>query len=1122
MKYPRLLRIAFLFIVWAAMSALVTAQADANQSHWFAPNPEWSGAASVKITDDGARLDATPDADGPIIYYSGKKADSAQLRTNAYIGDCVVQMEFLAPAGSKAGIYLEGRYRIELADELGSVAPQDEPVTADANQVGIPALVNAAGASGTWQTFEAKFRVPRFDDARNRTEDGLILEVKINGKVVQSNTVVRGWSLGCEMKWLDAGGQTTFAVDRGALAIRNFSVFRADFNAVKVPDVSGKPSNVAKLVDLVKLGETTFRGLGCVECHAIQRDDTSTKTGPNLFGLFTIEPRDRVVASGGEGHRFTIKADHAYLVRSIRTPADELAIAERGPTKGQPYLPVMPPFLPTVLSDQQIDAIGSYLATLNEVQNQGPITRLVTEAGVENYDPMKDRLQILVDKTVRIQRGPMETVSGRSIHVGLPDGINYTFDPRVLGIAKIWQGGFLDMSGEWLNRGGGGLKPGYQSTEINLGAARVLFAPLNAKGQPIDFSFKEPIFHDDATIRASLYNPRDHLATLADVNAQFLGYTRDSTDPLAAPIFNYRVGANTISVQTIFAVDGSVQILIGGEFPTPQSFVINEKVLGTVGVSKGRVKDGQWTLPTGTYKNAVANGHIGLAPKAWHSTPSKFNDQLQPLEVETSKPKMPAGYSAETYLGPKDNYGRDQLFEALGLAVAKDGTIVVATRTAGIWRLIKGEWHLFAQGTFDSLGVVIEDDHGLQVVVGQKPELTRITDINGDGLADSFATMSDSFSYNGNYHEYLHGPVRDTKGDYFFTLNLGDASQTDAMYRANGKYMGTSGGYRGWAIHVPAKGGFEPWADGMRSPASLGVAPDGQIWYADNQVDYVATSKLFRLKKGAFYGHPAGLVDRPDMIPTSPEISWEAVADSRQEAAVLFPQNRLANSPGNPAWDTTGGRFGPYEGQMFLGDQTQSDLMRVLTEKVGDHEQGVVIPFATDLESGIMRPVFLPDGSMLLGETGRGWQAKGGRVASLQRIVWDGKTIAPAIHHVSAVPGGFDITFTTAVPTSFAQTDIAGALSIKSWTYRDAPDYGSPELDEHAEPVTQIGLSEDRKVLHVTLAKTEQPKIHPHQTARVYQLSVNSKRLWNATNPSFEAFYTLYQFPTATHIHDPR
>jgi len=1115
MTPPRLFRF-HVMLTGGLMSALAWAQPAANPAAaWFKPNPEWASADSAKLPEGGSgAIEATSSEAGPILYYTGKKAESLQLRTHGYVGDFVMQLEFLLPAGAQAGVYLQGRYCVQLsAEKMGAVAPQEEAVTADANQAGIPALVDANGAPGTWQTFEARFRTPRFDEAHNKTADALLIEVKINGKVVQANTVVRGWSVGTEQRWQDSVGESTIAVNRGGLAIRNFSMRRADFDALKVPDISGKPTNAAKLTDLVKLGEETFRGFGCVECHAVQRDDNSTKTGPNLFGLFTLEPRDRVVASGGEGHRFTIKADHSYLVRSLRTPPDELAIAEKGPTKDQPYAPVMPPFHPAVLSDHQVDAIGSYLATLNEVQNQGPVIRLVTEAGVENYNPMTDRLQMLVDRSVRIQRGPMEHLSGRSIHVGLPNGVNYTFDPRVLAIAKIWQGGFLDMTGEWLNRGGSGLKPGYESREITLGTSETLLAPLNAKGNPIDFSFKEPKFHDGARIRASLYSPRDHLAMLAEIDAQFLGYSRDSSDSAAAPVFNYRVGKNTVSVQTTFNADGAVQIVLNGDFVTEQSFALDGKVLTAFTVAQGAVKNGRWVLPVGKYKDVIAKAHIALAPKVWHATPSTFTHASQPLVVEPSTPKTPNGYRAESYLGPKDNYGRDQLFEALGLAVAKDGTLVVATRTAGIWRLIKGEWHLFAEGMFDSLGVVIEDDHGLSVVVGQKAELTRVTDTNGDGLADSFATLSDSFTYTGNYHEYLHGPVRDTQGYYFYALNLADASQSDAMYRANGKYMGTAGGYRAWTIRVPATGGFQPWADGQRSPASLGVAPDGSLWYADNQGEYVGTSKLFRLKQGAFYGHPAGLVDRPGMIPTSPEIAWDKVADSREKAVVLFPQTRLANSPGNPAWDTTGGLFGPYQGQMFLGDQTQSDLMRVVTEKIGDQEQGVAIPFAADLESGVMRPVFLPDGSMLLGQTGRGWQAKGGRVASLQRIVWDGKTVAPAILNVSAVAGGFDLKFTVAVPATLTDADVAAALAIKSWTYRDAPDYGSPELDEHAEPMIKMELSADRMTLHVTLAKTEQPQIHPHQTARVYQLSVAGKTMWGETNPSFEAFYTLYKFP---------
>jgi hypothetical protein len=737
---------------------------------------------------------------------------------------------------------------------------------------------------------------------------------------------------------------------------------------------------------------------------------------------------------------------------------------------------------------------------------------------LENYDPMLDRLQQLVDRTVRIQRGPMERVSGRAIHVGLPNSINYTFDPRVLAIVQVWQGGFLDMSGELLNRGGKGLKRGHESREIKLGDAGTLVAPLNSAGQPIDFSFKDPIFKDAETVRASLNSPRDQRDRIAETDAQFLGYSRDSTDATDAPVFRYRVGRNTVALRTAIAHDGAVRIGLEGEFSTPQTFTVNESVLGPVKVSAGAVQNGRWTIPAGSYRGVTALGQLGVSPKAWHAKPSTFDHQRQTLVKEASQPKLPRGYSAESYLGPKDNYGRDQLFEALGLALAPDGTVVVATRTAGLWRLANGEWHLFAEGLFDSLGVQVEDEHGLTLVVGQKAELTRISDTNGDGLADRFDTLSDAFTYNGNYHAYLHGPVRDPNGDYIVTLNLNDSANAgdNIEYTAGGKYMGTCGGFRGWAIRVPAQGGFEPYADGLRSPASLGLAPDGRLWYADNQGEFVGTSKLFVLKKGAFYGHPAGLVDRPGMTPASPEITWERVQNQRESAVVLFPQSRLANSPGNPAWDTTAGKFGSFAGQIFIGDQTQSNLMRVTTEHIGHHEQGSVVTFATTLESGIMRPLFLPDGSLLLGQTGRGWQAKGGRVASLQHLRWDGKTIAPAIHHVAAVPGGFELFFTVPVPAALTGADLTAALAIKSWVYRDAPDYGSPELDEHAEEFTALALNATRTSLRITLAKTAQPKIHPQQTARVYQLTLSGKNIWNEDAPGFEAFYTLYSFPTAT------
>jgi hypothetical protein len=126
--------------------------------------------------------------------------------------------------------------------------------------------------------------------------------------------------------------------------------------------------------------------------------------------------------------------------------------------------------------------------------------------------------------------------------------------------------------------------------------------------------------------------------------------------------------------------------------------------------------------------------------------------------------------------------------------------------------------------------------------------------------------------------------------------------------------------------------------------------------------------------------------------------------------------------------------------------------------------------------------------------------------------MWDGKTVSPAIHSVSSAKDGCTLKFTVAVPAAITDAQLAATLAIKSWTYRDAPDYGSPELDERAEGVTKVTLSPDRLTLHVTLARLDQPVVHPHQTGRVYQLTLNGKALWNEDGPGFDAFYTLYQF----------
>ncbi len=1066
----------------------------------FKEDPTWTSAAAVSAIGKKLQINTklqittTQSSANNIIVNSGSGKKSKHLVSQVNFGDTVLMMEYLVPQGASAKVFLQGRYPITL------LAKNNE-----------------------WQNLSVKFRAPRFNEASKKSQLALFLEVRINGELVSSNQLINNQDENSLTNWESESGPTTVLANEGPFAFRNFKALPADYSNITPPEKSGGATNAAELVDYVALGKETFESVGCNVCHSTAQNDSAVSTGPNLFGLFKLEPRTREIVEGAEGHRFNIKADQQYLHRSIRSPAEQLAVGEKSAKVGEAYPALMPSFSAQVVSDIQINAIGAYLATLNEPQDQGPVVQLMKAGAIEKYNPIDDRLQLLVDDQVRIQRGPLAGeintgVSARAIHVGLVNGVNYSFDPRILAIAKIWQGGFLDMTGEFTNRGGKGLKMGFESHEINLGDQHYLFAPLNHEGKLIDFSFKDAIFGDAETIKTALYSKHDHLTQLAAIDAQFLGYTHNSKDKQQAPSFRYRIGENILAIQTTIAANGDVTIHVDGELKSEQTFSINKILLQTPQVGRGHLENSVWTLPPGKI-NTNLSAKMALATNVWHAPKSPFDNRKQPLHIIAAKANLPAGYRIENYYPPKDNFGREQLFEALGLAIAADGTLVVATRTAGIWRLVKGEWQLFAEGTFDSLGVLIEDKKGLTVIAGQKAELTRISDTNGDGIADSYETLFDAHSYHGNYHAYMHGPVRGADGAYYININLADGSDGSA-YRAGGAYMGSSKGFSGWNIRVEANHkkttgyNFTPWANGLRSPAGMALSPDNRLWYSENQGEYVGTSKIFLLEQNKFYGHPASLIDLPGMTPDSPEITWDKVNNKRALPIILLPHNRVANSPGNPAWDTTQGKFGAFAGQMMIGDQAQSKLLRVSTQIVDGTEQGSLMPFIDGLESGVMRAVFLTDGSLLLGQTGRGWQAKGGHIASLQRIVWDGKTIAPAIKQMLATTDGFSIELTQPLTTSTSSEQLKTAINIESWVYRDAPDYGSDELSLQQDNITAVSISADRKSIHISLASLTQAQIHPQQTARVYHAQLNTKGLFNIdAAEQMHAYYTLYKFP---------
>ncbi|MEZ5962540.1 MAG: hypothetical protein R3F56_01720 [Planctomycetota bacterium] len=453
---------------------------------------------------------------------------------------------------------------------------------------------------------------------------------------------------------------------------------------------------------------------------------------------------------------------------------------------------------------------------------------------------------------------------------------------------------------------------------------------------------------------------------------------------------------------------------------------------------------------------------------------------------------IPAGYRVERIEVPKGI-----VLEVGGLGFADDGDLFVCTRIGEVWRRRGETWSIFARGLHEPLGLWVDRRAG-HVYVMQRPELTRLVDSDADGRADRYETVCAAWGVSGNYHEYAYGLVRAPDGSFFGTLNLAHAidDASRQVLVAGGTVMSRPAKWRGWAFRVAPDGTFEPWASGLRSPAGIGANAAGDVFFTDNQGDWIGTSTLQHLVKGAFYGHPASLLDHPDFAGREPSsLKLEDFADRRRMPTVHIPYGDLANSPGDPAFDLTGGRFGPFADQAFVGDQTRSNVFRVCLEKVGGEYQGCCFDFVDHLQSGIVRACFADDGSLYVGETARGWGSAGPAEYGLERVVWDGATKPREMHHVSLRRDGFHVAFTCALP---ADGLAAANFTVARWHYLYRPEYGSPPQDVTEVAITAVRAAEDGESVDLIL-----PEVVPGQVYRITVdpgLGLGNSRAWYTVN----------------------
>jgi hypothetical protein len=400
-----------------------------------------------------------------------------------------------------------------------------------------------------------------------------------------------------------------------------------------------------------------------------------------------------------------------------------------------------------------------------------------------------------------------------------------------------------------------------------------------------------------------------------------------------------------------------------------------------------------------------------------------------------------------------------EVIEAGAFVTLPDGRVAVGTRHGDIFILSdldapkpEPEYQLFATGLDEIFGLEYRDG---AFFVTQSGELTRITDSDGDGRADQFETLSDAWGY-ANYHEYAFGSKFDQEGNLYVALGLSQSYNSRALFR-------------GWVIQVTPTGESVPIASGLRSPGGIGANEHNELFYIESQGPWNSSCSLKAVSPGSFMGHPASFNWYPyaphmGPQPEQPESGSRIIVETERVEqlvpyAVIFPYIRMGRSITGFTVDRTGGTFGPFEDQMFLGDYTLSLIMRATTEQIEGVWQGACYPFREGLSTGILNVHFTPGGRLLCGGTNRGWPVRGIRPFALERLEWTG--VMPfEIRRISITPTGFRIEFTKPVDPQTASDPASYRLGTFTHIYHAG--YGGPEVDQTTPVVESVSLSPDR------------------------------------------------------------
>ena len=211
-----------------------------NLSSFKNPAKSWQIASAVKADINTPNLLNVSNGIGILVNLPDKNNKGEDLITVSEYGDIDLEFDYMMASGSNSGIYLQGRYELQLEDTWGAKNPtsgnnggiyerwDDSRPEGQKGYSGYAPRQNASRAPGLWQNLKISFRAPRFDGNGKKLENAIMLRVELNGVIIHDNVELSGPTRGAIGNNEKARGPLRFQGDHGAVAFRNINITNYD------------------------------------------------------------------------------------------------------------------------------------------------------------------------------------------------------------------------------------------------------------------------------------------------------------------------------------------------------------------------------------------------------------------------------------------------------------------------------------------------------------------------------------------------------------------------------------------------------------------------------------------------------------------------------------------------------------------------------------------------------------------------------------------------------------------------------------------------------------------------------------------------------------------------------